>query len=58
MRWIILACTGGVYILLLLGLAALEVGAASERQVRTSVSRIDSQVYLKRGLLVSRYFEP
>jgi hypothetical protein len=57
MRWSILACTGAAYVLLLLGLAELQVSAGGERHTRT-IARMDKEVYVKQILLENRYVYP
>ena len=48
MRWTILVCTTGTYVILLLALTERQVSAGADRLYRTSVSSIDGNAYLRR----------
>ena len=46
MRWTILVCTAGTYVILLLALTERQVSAGADRLYRTSVSSIDGNAFV------------
>jgi hypothetical protein len=57
MKWLVLACSGAAYVLVVLGLAELQVSGGVERHTRT-IARMDKEVYAKQILSDNRYVYP
>jgi hypothetical protein len=50
MRWTLLVCTAGTYIILLLALSERQVSAGADRLYRTSVLSVDGKSHFRRLL--------
>jgi hypothetical protein len=48
MRWTLLVCTAGTYIILLLALSERQVSAGADRLYRTSVLSVDGKSHFRR----------
>jgi hypothetical protein len=48
MRWTLLVCTAGTYIILLLALSERQVSAGADRLHRTSVLSVDGKSHFRR----------
>jgi hypothetical protein len=49
MRWTLLVCTAGTYIILLLALSERQVSAGADRLYRTSVLSVDGKSHFRRA---------